>query len=175
MSYFPSDVWFCNTSILKGLEVGNKALKLFKAPYILVNKGCSHLQSPLSIANLSVLLSYLLIKHASLLTSQIWNDCVSLHCMCIVHTSMPTCGGLNGITIRLTASIKIPQLSGYLVDFKYICITVFPAYLSLPAKGCQLTYILILFLNSVTQYGNIDLGHHWLRLWLAVWWHQGII
>ena len=26
----------------------------------------------------------------------------------------------------------------------------------------------------VTPYGNMDLGQHWLRLWLVAWWHQAI-
>ena len=26
----------------------------------------------------------------------------------------------------------------------------------------------------VTLYGDIELGQHWLRLWLVAWWHQAI-
>ena len=130
--------------------LGDRALKLFKAPGILVNKDCSHLQSPLSIANLSVSLSYLLIKHTSLRTSQISNDCVTLYCMCIVYVSTHTCGSLKWITTLLTASIKTPQLSLGLDGFKSICITeVFSVHLCLSAKGCELTYFIILFLNSL--------------------------
>ena len=29
-------------------------------------------------------------------------------------------------------------------------------------------------LGPVTPFGDIDLGQHWLRLWLAAWWHQAI-
>ena len=128
--------------------LGDRALKLFKAPGILVNKGCSHLQSPLSIANLSVSLSYLLIKHTSLRTSQISNDCVSLHCMCIVYVSTHTCGSLKRITILLTASIKTPQLSLCLDGFESICITeVFSCLFMSVSKGVWIN----IFHNSFPQ------------------------
>ena len=37
-----------------------------------------------------------------------------------------------------------------------------------------LIFIEITRFGIVTKYGHANLGQHWLRQWLVVWWHQAI-